>query len=149
MSGLHPGFIAGDLDKSVGQALCEIAEYDHQEKETIAAQEKMEEATRNNMSGAEIPPKDPAIVRLNNDVHSTTVKPIKESHFVPVSEDEKRKGAAMYAKLLWIRRNAEIAAKKRMNESVDTILKFQREWKAPNSAAARAYWQRQILLGRV
>ena len=55
----------------------------------------------------------------------------------------------MYVQLLLIERDAEIAAQKRLKEGVDTLIKLQNSKQPKQSAVARAYWQRQILLGRV
>lgn len=139
MSGLHPGFIAGDLDKTVGQALGEIAEYDRQEKEAIAAQEEMEETERNNEAEGEIPPK----IALSAFEEKRDV--INEHPFKPVSAEEQKKGAAMYAQLLLMK----VTAKKRMMDSVDMVIKLQKVPSAQHSAAAYAFWKRQMLLGRV
>ena len=125
MSGLNPGFIANDLGEDVENAVHEDAENGRYEE-----------------NGTEIPPKISLLTFKENEEIITGT-------FKPVSAEEQKKGAAMYVQLLLIERDAEIAAQKRLKEGVDTLIKLQNSKQPKQSAVARAYWQRQILLGRV
>ena len=167
MSGLHPGIIMGDMDKPLGSVVAEAMEYERQENEALAAQERLEEQERQakeNKSECEVemPPK-VALLAFKADQEQEQEE-TQKTGFQPVSEEEKRKGAALYVRRLFLMQTLmtderKKALKKQNDENIRKIIRFQEQdpyykitYPTPESSKkiiAFQYWKRRILLGNV
>ena len=146
MSEIHPGVIIGDREKSVVAALSEAREYDRLEHEAIVAQEKLEEKER---------------TQGNHETETLMLAtflmlPFKESAtpkvaFKPVSDEEKRKGAALYAQHLVSESKLKEEHRNFNTETIRLIISFQE--KRPQNPCSKQtafdYWARRMLLERV